>query len=178
MHQMCCCAISPSGMEARIDCKSKEDREKTITWVESVSITEKAHHSPSLPHSSLLPRHNPVMALCAVAASTTTAFALSRLLAYTARPRGPPQVLAHAFLTVQRAVHVRRRTTPTTAGVVPPDASRGRERILRRCHRRGRAGLDDGDERPGSARVWRGLCPRGGIGRQGRMRVRRREEGR
>jgi hypothetical protein len=89
MHQICCCAISPSGMEARIDCKSKEDREKTITLVESVSITKKAHHSPSLPHSSLLPRHNPAMALCAAAASTTTTFASSHLSAYTARPRGP-----------------------------------------------------------------------------------------
>jgi hypothetical protein len=83
MHRMCYCAISPSGMDARIDCKSKEDREKTITLVESVSITEKAHHSPSLPHSSLLPRHNPAMALCAAAGSTTTACSSSRLSAYT-----------------------------------------------------------------------------------------------
>jgi hypothetical protein len=30
-------------MEAQIDCKSKEDREKTITLVESVSITEREH---------------------------------------------------------------------------------------------------------------------------------------
>ena len=66
------------------------------------------------------------------------------------------------------------RIPPTSSrGAVPPDASRGRERILRRGRRRDHAGLDDGDERPGGARVWRaracvgesndeGVCESGG----------------
>jgi hypothetical protein len=62
------------------------------------------------------------------------------------------------------------------AGVMPPNASRDREQILRRGRQWGRAGLDDGDERPGGARVWWGSCPRGGIKRRGRVRVKRREE--
>jgi hypothetical protein len=52
-------------------------------------------------------------------------------------------------------------------------SSRGRERILRQGRRRGHAGLDDGDERPGGARVGRararvgesdeeGVCESGG----------------
>jgi hypothetical protein len=77
---------------------------------------------------------------------------------------------------------VRRRTTPAVVGVVPPDASRGREWILRRGRRWGHAGLDDGDERPGGeveqpmrfaspggVRVWRGSCPHGVIRRRGRV---------
>jgi hypothetical protein len=66
------------------------------------------------------------------------------------------------------------RIPPTSSrGAVPPDASRGRERILRRGRRRDHAGLDDGDERPSGARVWRaracvgesndeGVCESGG----------------
>jgi hypothetical protein len=55
----------------------------------------------------------------------------------------------------------------------------------------GHAGLDDVDECPsveveqlpclaclGDARVWRGSCPRGGVRRRGRTRIRWREEGR
>jgi hypothetical protein len=67
---------------------------------------------------------------------------------------------------------------PAAAGVMPLDASKDKERILRRGRRWGRASLDNGDERPGGARVWRGSCPHGGIGRRGCVRVRRREEGR
>jgi hypothetical protein len=85
----------------------------------------------------------------------------------------------------------RRRTTSAAAGAMPSDASRGKERILGRGRRWGHAGLDDVDECPsveveqlprlaslGDARVWRGSCPRGGVRRRGRARVRWREEGR
>jgi hypothetical protein len=85
----------------------------------------------------------------------------------------------------------RRRTTSAAAGAMLSNASRGKERILGRGHRWGHAGLDDIDECPSveveqlsrlasfsGARVWRGSCPCGGVRRRGRVRVRRRKEGR